>query len=385
MPVSPLAGPAGPANFDRPAFRTATVLRLGAEHLSAGEPSSAIDFFRMAIQQARPGTEAMVSDALTGQAIALYHMGLEDEARNTMAELARRYPGSAMPLNKWGEILRAIDRPVEAKEKFSQAQARAPKNPLLLINVGALRRRESAAGRRPSLDAGLRGLAENCPLPEPTFTQLYHEGEALFLDRRYHEAASRFHQVLKRAPGHVPSMVQYARCLLELGQIQAALQVFELAKEHVQEEPELLLARSVARLAARDFEGCLQDCRQLITLTPDCHATYNNRGLAHMVMGKLPDAARDFEHAVRLAPEVALVWINLARALLALGRIDESRARLFQASNLDPKNPQLPMIYQQINRAIHADQAHQSLSRSSSFSHSSDSGQRDLPAHWVPV
>jgi predicted O-linked N-acetylglucosamine transferase (SPINDLY family) len=62
-------------------------------------------------------------------------------------------------------------------------------------------------------------------------------------------------------------------------------------------------------------------------------------GLAQVRQQQWHRALQEFEHAARLAPRQALYRVNQARALKALGRLDEAVAAAREALALDPSSP----------------------------------------------
>src|SRR4051812_42633869 len=68
----------------------------------------------------------------------------------------------------------------------------------------------------------------------------------------------------------------------------------------------------------------------------------NNRGVGHMEQFEYPEAARDFEEVVRLAPDLLPGRINLGIALLNTAEepnLDRARALFEDVLRLDPDNP----------------------------------------------
>lgn len=68
----------------------------------------------------------------------------------------------------------------------------------------------------------------------------------------------------------------------------------------------------------------------------DQAATYTNRGIVRLNQSAYENAKKDFDEAVRLAPEIGEPYVNRAAALLALHRYNEAIDDLDRAIQLKP-------------------------------------------------
>jgi tetratricopeptide (TPR) repeat protein len=68
----------------------------------------------------------------------------------------------------------------------------------------------------------------------------------------------------------------------------------------------------------------------------DQAATYTNRGIVRLNQSSYEHAKKDFDEAVRLAPEIGEPYVNRAAALLALHRYNEAIVDLDRAIQLRP-------------------------------------------------
>lgn len=99
----------------------------------------------------------------------------------------------------------------------------------------------------------------------------YLAGNTAFEDGHYEEAAADYEQALRENPEHIHALRGKARSLLQLGEHDAALRAFN----------------------------------EVIQRAPDFAAAYANRGILHDRMGHHQEAVEDYEHALRLDPELA--------------------------------------------------------------------------------
>lgn len=99
----------------------------------------------------------------------------------------------------------------------------------------------------------------------------YLEANNLFEDGEYERALAKYDEALAIDANHIDAMRGRARTLMQLGQSPQALNAFNTA----------------------------------ISLAPEFGATYANRGILHDRMGRYEKAIADYDHALRLDPELA--------------------------------------------------------------------------------
>ncbi len=73
-------------------------------------------------------------------------------------------------------------------------------------------------------------------------------------------------------------------------------------------------------------------------LKRDHDKAYNNLGIVLARSGRLPEAVASYEAALRIRPDVSMVWSNLANAQAGLLRYREAIASYRKALDLDPDN-----------------------------------------------
>ncbi|MGE3336090.1 MAG: tetratricopeptide repeat protein [Rhodospirillaceae bacterium] len=98
---------------------------------------------------------------------------------------------------------------------------------------------------------------------------------------------------------------------------------------------------SYAQLALMDFaQGRLLDAvkenERALKLRPDIAGLHNNHGSFLLTLGRFKDAAASFERALRLDPKDAQARNNLGGALSKMGRLDEALAHIDAAIALVP-------------------------------------------------
>lgn len=143
------------------------------------------------------------------------------------------------------------------------------------------------------------------------------------------------------ARGYPPARYFLGSELLAAGRIDEGIN--EL-RTFVRDEPGLLASRAAHGLLAnafagrQDFAAAVPHYREYLVAHADDANGWNGLGMALLQSGKRPDAIEAFRGAVRAAPENPGFQMNLARALLDEGRLDEA-ARLAEQSAVATPNP----------------------------------------------
>jgi tetratricopeptide (TPR) repeat protein len=136
--------------------------------------------------------------------------------------------------------------------------------------------------------------------------QVFDQGQALYGQKKYAEAAATFEQA-------VP-----------------------LAKDKN-------LIAVLSRLAdsydkARQFDKAIENYQKLAAVSPTDANVHNSMGSVYAEMGKIPDAQAEFQKAAQLDPaNAARAYYNLGAILTNSGKLDEAAAAFKKATEIDPK------------------------------------------------
>ena len=100
----------------------------------------------------------------------------------------------------------------------------------------------------------------------------------------------------------------------------------------------ILNDRGVAKWRLKRTKEAISDFNAAVELFSDYALVYNNRGNALMDLGRPDEAMQDFERAVSLAPNYGVAHNNKGNALLAMGRHDEALKAFAKAVQYMPNN-----------------------------------------------
>ena len=141
-----------------------------------------------------------------------------DQAARAFRAAADRLPGFGAAWGNLGATLGELDRPAEALAAFERLLALDPSSPQAVNNVGVVTRE---LGRLTESEASFRRVIEL----EPNLAFGYYNlGHTLFLQGRYHAAASAYAQGQTRDPERNPVQgSRLAMCLVATGDARGAL------------------------------------------------------------------------------------------------------------------------------------------------------------------
>jgi len=136
--------------------------------------------------------------------------------------------------------------------------------------------------------------------------QLFDQGQALFAEKKYAEAAAMFEQALP------------------------------LAKDKNQLAVLSRLADSYDKAGQHD--KALETYQKLVALNPNDANVHNAMGSVYASMGKIPEAQAEFQKSAELDPaNAAQAYYNLGAIMTNSGKLDEAAAAFKKATEINPK------------------------------------------------
>ena len=146
-----------------------------------------------------------------------------------------------------------------------------------------------------------------------------------------------------------------ARELLDSGQPQAAIPIYEALRRGSPEDPRFLLALTVATFKAGRYRDAIPLCRELLSLSPRSLPARLFLGASYFQLGEPDSAIGQLSEVVRLSPNERNARLMLAEAWLLTARHDEALPHFRVASDLLPNDPRpwygLNRVYAQLRRA----------------------------------
>lgn len=115
------------------------------------------------------------------------------------------------------------------------------------------------------------------------------------------------------------------------------------------------------------LEEAVKQYQIAIKLRPDFIEAYNNLGNVLLEMGRVEESATQYRTALKLRPDITDIRINLANLYLSMGQLDEATIELKTASELRPEDPaihnDLAAVYARRNKHKEAVREYQEVLR----------------------
>lgn len=278
-------GPAHPSLSHTPQFEAAM------RHHQAGQLQQAESLYRQ-ILQATPND----AEALHGLGLIAYQVGQFQAAVDLMGRAIAARPGVARFHNHLAGALQGLGRLDEARAQFERALALNPQSATVLNNFGNLLRRVG----------------------------------------RIEQAIDYFGRAIEASPAMVEARVNLAAALVDAGRADEAVVV---AREAVSLHPALAEAHNNlanALKAAGHLEAAAEEACTSLRLKPNYRDANLTLGHIRSAQARHAEAADVYQTAIASGGGDAPTLNMLAVALLHVHRIEEARAAIEQAIQLQP-------------------------------------------------
>lgn len=152
--------------------------------------------------------------------------------------------------------------------------------------------------------------------------------------RNYETAINDFERVLSITPDRVAAIAGKSFAYLKMKDYDKTIMTTGFALAASPTDTNSLLLRSIAYSRKGQLESALKDCDTIIEAHPrsGLPQAYANRAFIFFKMGQVLAAIRDYRQAIKLSPENAVLYSNLAQCLKrkgdVAGAIIESKACL---------------------------------------------------------
>ncbi len=101
-------------------------------------------------------------------------------------------------------------------------------------------------------------------------------------------------------------------------------------------QAQLLFELGLLFLAEQDYRNAVASYDHALTIKPDDHQAWNNRGYALSALGRTEEAITSYDHALTIKPDDHQAWNNRGYALDDLGRTEEAITSYDHALTLKP-------------------------------------------------
>ncbi len=273
-----------------PARLTALAVRKHA----AGDHASAETLYRKALE-----VDASYPDALRNLALLLADRGEFDAAEPLLRRCLELQPDAFASYFALGTVLARQKRLEAAAEAFRAASEADPQSVHALVNLGAV-------------------LAE------------------LGRGERATEALER---ALHLDPGNADAALNLALLRSERGEHAAALELAGRAARAAGADPRVHGVHGMLALRAASLDAALGAFQSVLASRPDDFDARVNTGSCLADLGRPGDAIVHFEHALRLQPDSAKLWCNLALARLETRQLAAAQEAVARAAACDPSDP----------------------------------------------
>jgi len=159
-------------------------------------------------------------------------------------------------------------------------------------------------------------------------------------------------EVLERAlelnPSYLPTYTQLAEALHAAGDVAAALDLIGQAQSMFPGNFSLTLQRGAIEHDSGELDGALATYRRAERLDPDHPGLLERMGHLHLLRQEPRDAVIILRRLVGVTPANAPAWAQFAFSLAQTGQTQEAQSALARALELDPADPLVQQIAQQL-------------------------------------
>lgn len=278
-------------------------VKSGIYHYYRNEFKQAVDFFRKALRD-----EPRLTDS---------------ERRTARYYLTQTFVNSAERL----EAKRDLDA---AAQDYARAVDVSPGYPDIRFRLG---RALEAIDRRDEAIEQYRKAIECCPTYLDAGVAL---AFCLLEAGRDEEAAGAFEEALRLKIGQTQRPFDEGTRRLRAGETALAKEYFHeafLSSPHRFEER---FRSALAFLKGEEYEKALNDLDGALDLNSNYPDAHNFRGIALCELGRVEEGIASFERAMALNSEFLVPKLNLAFALLRVGKYKEAETELEAVLEMDP-------------------------------------------------
>jgi tetratricopeptide (TPR) repeat protein len=226
---------------------------------------------------------------------------------------------SAAALGQYGDAIEQYRRALDLSPSLCQAQG----------NLGSIL---IETGQVDEAIPWLQRAAEG----QPSAIHLYNLADALFEVGRLAEAERVLRDGLAKAADSVRLRTLLAAVLGDQNRSEEALELLDGTLQRDPAQPEPLMARTAIYVQAGRHQDALRDAARVLELAPNDSRAEANAGMAFLAAGEAVAALGHFRQATALDPDVPEYLSGTGAALMALGRIEDAATQFERVLSMNP-------------------------------------------------
>jgi eukaryotic-like serine/threonine-protein kinase len=220
-------------------------------------------------------------------------------------------------------------------DTLAETQVTAPSKEKVLDTLGG-----AATKLRGELGESLAAVQKlDVPLSEATTSSLealqaYSLGQKARSEKGYSAALPYHQRAIELDPNFANGYLAVGTDYASLGETGRASEYYAKAfqlREHASEREKLQIAANYYENVTGELDKATQTYKEVMENYPRSDAAYGNLGTVYGAQGQYEKAAEVTRQSMRLAPERAASYTNLANQTLALQRLDETRQSIHEA------------------------------------------------------
>ena len=254
-------------------------------------------------------------------------IGYYEQALDVDPEYAAAHAGLCDAYVARYELSNAADDIASAENECASALALNPRLYMVYTALGELYRRTGRAAK--SEEAFNQALTIN-PKDAQAMIGL---SRVYALQRKYPEAEQLLHTAITTQPGNWLTINGLGTFLFSIGRYVEAADAY---RQVVLLDPDNFQARTnlgSALTMAGDFEAGKRVFEESLDIQ-EFRTAYSNLGVIYYYLGEFENSVANHRKAVKLSPEEAVKWLNLADALYFAGQRDEAATAFRRAADL---------------------------------------------------
>lgn len=307
--------------------------------------------FAEALQQHQAGeleaaenTYRQITAANPNHADALHFLGviaLQKEEPNNAIELIKKAIAEKSDVPEYhmhlGLCLHSLDQPAACEESLRRAVELAPNHADARFNLGQFL---MTSERETEAEVNLRKAIEIAPKHARCHNAL---GTLMIAQNQYTEAKKCFATALESTPEFLLARLNFARCLLELGEVNdAELEAQRCSKNFPDDAAVKDLMARVMRARAR-YDDAVEIYQTQLLDDADDEDAKLGLGSSLLAAERIDEAVEHYRNMLEAKPDIAQYHYNLGLALRARGTDTEAIDCFNQSIGLSPEYS--PAIY----------------------------------------